>query len=196
MWLTHLYYFICYTILLLCLVFLYFTPAAALPGFPLHFYLFIFHSAHSALCLLVTIFSSFSYKPMLQLCLVPHLLLFLFVFPAALPCFTLHFFLLQSMLLLCFVSLYFSFSYYPCCCFSVFLFPLLLFLFVFPAALPCSLYSSLSYNPCCCSVFLFHFTLLYLITPAALSSCSLYSSLSYYPCCCSVFLFPLLFFIL
>ena len=144
------------------------------------------------LCLLVWLYSSFSYYPCW--CFV-----FLFSFTFL--------YLITPAAALSSCSLYSSFSYYPCC--SVFLFPLLFFI-LFPLLLHCLLvpftllsfcipccsalfpFTFLTLNIQCCCFVLYHFTLLFLI----LYLVPLYSSFSYYPCCCSVFLFPLLFFVL
>ena len=119
------------------------------------------------LCFLVPLYCSFSYYPLLLLCLVPFTLLyhitpasallslwvpccwyffpFTFLYlvtPAAALVFSpLVFFLFLYSLLLCLVPHYSSFSYYPCC-FSVFLFP----------------FTFLSLHIPCCST-LFPFTL-------------------------------------
>ena len=203
--------------LLLCLVFLYFT-----------------FSSYSMLllCLLVPLYSFFSYYPCCcSVFLFPFTLLSLII-PAAAPCSTLLFFLLLPLLLLFFLFPFTLLSLITPAAAHLLVFPLpfflilpLLLLFFVP------LYYSFSYYPCCCSIFLFPFTLLTLCAPrcsslfpitlfsliipaAALSSCSpllffiflpllllclfvpFNSSFSYYLCCCSVNLFPFIFFIL
>ena len=143
-------------------------------------------------CVLFPIYSSFSYYPMLQLCIVPHLLFFLFVFltllslnnPCCCPflfpftlcslitpccCSVLLAFALLSHFILCCSALFpFTFLSFdiPWCC-SVFLFSFILF---FPFTL-LFLFTFLSLCIPCFSVF-FPFSCLSYFHAAALSSCS------------------------
>ena len=128
-------------------------------------------------------------------------LLFLILLPLLLLCLLVPLNSTYSLcsLLLCLVSLYYSWSYYPCCC-SVFLFSFSPLDLITPAASlsicsPLLFFILLSLLLLCLLV-PFFFTLLSLIIPAAALSCSLCYFLSYYPCCCSVYLFPFFFFIL